>query len=95
MSQVLQFLESLGRDGHPAHLVGREFEAMVSSLDIDEAQRQALVLHHIADLPVHAIALEVGVAEGTIKARLSRGRTALAALLTDQPTDLEGGVSHA
>ena len=70
--------------------------ALVEALkQLPEAQRQALVLHHIADLPVHAIAREVGVAEGTIKARLSRGRTALAALLTDQPTDLEGGVSHA
>ena len=70
--------------------------ALVAALrQLPEAQRQALVLHHIADLPVHAIAREVGVAEGTIKARLSRGRTALAALMTDQPTDLEGGVSHA
>ena len=70
--------------------------ALVAALEqLPEAQRQALVLHHIADLPVHAVAQEVGVPEGTIKARLSRGRTALAALLTDQPTDLEGGVSHA
>ena len=50
MSQVLQFLESLGRDGHPAHLVGREFEAMVSSLDIDDAQRQALLDRDAAGL---------------------------------------------
>ena len=41
------------------------------------------MLHHIADLPVHAVAREVGVPEGTIKARLSRGRAALAALLDD------------
>jgi RNA polymerase sigma-70 factor (ECF subfamily) len=70
--------------------------ALVAALrQLPEAQRQALVLHHIADLPVHAVAQEVGVPEGTIKARLSRGRTALAALLTDQPTDLGGGVTHA
>jgi RNA polymerase sigma-70 factor, ECF subfamily len=70
--------------------------ALVAALRrLPEAQRQALVLHHIADLPVHAVAQEVGVPEGTIKARLSRGRTALAALLTDQSNDLEGGVSHA
>ena len=69
--------------------------ALVAALrQLPEAQRQALVLHHIADLPVHAVAEEVGVPEGTVKARLSRGRTALAALLTDQPTDLGGGVSH-
>jgi RNA polymerase sigma-70 factor (ECF subfamily) len=51
---------------------------------LPEAQRQALVLHHIADLPVHDVAREIGVPEGTIKARLSRGRAALAALLADE-----------
>ena len=59
--------------------------ALVAALkQLPEAQRQALVLHHIADLPVHDVAREVGVPEGTIKARLSRGRAALAALLTDE-----------
>jgi RNA polymerase sigma-70 factor (ECF subfamily) len=56
--------------------------ALVAALGrLPEAQRQALVLHHLCDLPVHAVAREVGVPEGTIKARLSRGRAALAALL--------------
>ncbi len=65
--------------------------ALVTALrQLPESQRRALVLHHIADLPVSAVADEVGVPEGTIKAQLSRGRTALAALLSDEP----GGVSH-
>ena len=65
--------------------------ALVAALkQLPEAQRQALVLHHIADLPVHDVAREVGVPEGTIKARLSRGRAALALLLAD-----EEGLSHA
>ena len=65
--------------------------ALVDALkQLPEAQRQALVLHHIADLPVHDVAREVGVPEGTIKARLSRGRAALAVLLAD-----EEGLSHA
>ena len=65
--------------------------ALVAALkQLPEAQRQALVLHHIADLPVHDVAREVGVPEGTIKARLSRGRAALAAMLAD-----EEGLSHA
>lgn len=70
--------------------------ALVAALkQLPEAQRQALVLHHIADLPVHQVAQEVGVPEGTIKARLSRGRAALAALLSEEPnTDFSGGVSH-
>lgn len=74
--------------------------ALVAALRLlPEAQRQALVLHHIADLPVQAVAREVGVPEGTIKARLSRGRAALAALLSDEPHGgpggLEEGATHA
>ncbi|MGB0099626.1 MAG: sigma-70 family RNA polymerase sigma factor [Nocardioides sp.] len=66
--------------------------ALVAALkELPEAQRQALVLHHIADLPVHDVAREVGVPEGTIKARLSRGRAALAALLADETT---GGLAR-
>ena len=65
--------------------------ALVAALkQLPEAQRQALVLHHIADLAGDVVHGEVGVPEGTIKARLSRGRAALAALLAD-----EEGLSHA
>ena len=48
-------------------------------------QRRAIVLHHLCDLPVAEIAREIGAPVGTVKARLSRGRAALAALLTDEP----------
>jgi RNA polymerase sigma-70 factor (ECF subfamily) len=47
-------------------------------------QREAIALHHLAGLPVTEVAMTLGVPEGTVKARLSRGRTALAALLTDE-----------
>jgi RNA polymerase sigma-70 factor (ECF subfamily) len=61
--------------------------AVVEALrKLPEAQRRALVLHHIADLPVHQVARELGAPEGTVKARLSRGRAALAALL-EEPAD--------
>jgi RNA polymerase sigma-70 factor (ECF subfamily) len=81
--------------GHSAE-VDESHVALVAALrQLPAAQREALVLHHIADLPVHQVAAEVGVPEGTIKARLSRGRTALAALLADEPAGgLEGGVGH-
>jgi RNA polymerase sigma-70 factor (ECF subfamily) len=53
------------------------------------AQRQVLALHHAAGLPVREIAELLGVPEGTAKARLARGRAALAALLVDpQEVDL-------
>jgi RNA polymerase sigma-70 factor (ECF subfamily) len=77
--------------GVSAPAVDESHGALVAALrQLPETQRRALVLHHIADLSVQSVADEVGVPEGTIKARLSRGRTALAALLSDEP----GGVSH-
>lgn len=53
------------------------------------AQREALVLHYLADLSVEAVAARVGSPVGTVKARLSRGRDTLARLLGDgsTPTD--------
>ncbi|KRF12547.1 SigE family RNA polymerase sigma factor [Nocardioides sp. Soil796] len=72
--------------------------ALVAALKkLPESQRRALVLHHMCDLPIAAVAAEVGAPEGTVKARLSRGRTALAALLSDSPPDAHGlqeGASH-
>jgi RNA polymerase sigma factor (sigma-70 family) len=45
--------------------------------------REAVVLYHLADLPVDEVAATLGVPVGTVKARLSRGRTALAGFLSD------------
>jgi RNA polymerase sigma-70 factor (sigma-E family) len=44
--------------------------------------RTALVLHHLVDLSVADVARETGAPEGTVKARLARGRRALAAALS-------------
>ena len=51
------------------------------------AQREAIALHHLADLPVAEVAQTLGVPEGTVKARLSRGRAALAELLEPSKED--------
>ncbi len=50
--------------------------------------RRALALHYLLDRPVADVAAELGVAEGTVKSWLSRGRTALAAALPE-------GIHHA
>lgn len=55
-------------------------------LQISEPQRRAIVLHHLADLPVEEVARIEHCPTGTVKARLSRGRAALALLLADEPT---------
>jgi len=45
--------------------------------------REVIVLHYLADLAVDEIADVLGVPVGTVKSRLSRGRTALAARLQE------------
>ena len=59
---------------------------------LPEAQRQALVLFHVADLSVEDIARQLDVPAGTVKARLSRGRAALAAELGEDRTVIDSGV---
>lgn len=44
-------------------------------------QRRAIVLHHLAQLPVAEVARLEHCPEGTVKARLSRGRVSLAEIL--------------
>jgi RNA polymerase sigma-70 factor (sigma-E family) len=49
---------------------------------IVEPQRVAIVLHYLMGLTIAQVARETGVPEGTVKARLSRGRAALSGLLS-------------
>ena len=61
-----------------------DYVAIVAALrKVSAAQRQAIVLHHLVGLSVEEIARETGAAAGTVKARLSRGRQALAPLLDE------------
>ncbi|MDQ3456299.1 MAG: sigma-70 region 4 domain-containing protein, partial [Actinomycetota bacterium] len=69
-------------EGVPAPL--ENHVALVAALQqLPAAQREALVLHYLGDLPIAQIAAQLGVPEGTIKARLSRGRTAMAGLIRE------------
>ncbi|HKS99120.1 MAG TPA: SigE family RNA polymerase sigma factor [Rugosimonospora sp.] len=62
--------------------------ALVNALQqLSRATREAIVLHHIADMSVYEVAEALGVPVGTIKARLSRGRTMLAAMLSEHADD--------
>ena len=45
--------------------------------------REVVVLHHLADLSVAEVAATLDVPVGTVKARLARGRAALARFLSD------------
>lgn len=71
---------------------GTEHVELVRALTrLPAPQREALVLHHLVDLSVADIAAQTGVPEGTVKARLSRGRAALAGLLADDPAPARTG----
>jgi RNA polymerase sigma-70 factor (ECF subfamily) len=61
-----------------------DYLAIVAALrKISPGQRQAIVLRYLFALSVEEIARETGLPAGTVKARLSRGRQALAPLLGD------------
>ncbi|MBB5828776.1 SigE family RNA polymerase sigma factor [Micromonospora carbonacea] len=62
--------------------------AVVAALrQLPEEQRTALALYYLLGMPVTEVARETAAPVGTVKARLSRGRTALAGLLA--VSDLE------
>lgn len=86
-----------GRRAQQRMLPPRDPEALEEHLELisalralPEQQRQVIALHYLADLPVHQIADELGVPDGTVKSRLSRARDALAASLAP----LQEGVDH-
>ena len=69
-------------DSVPAHTPDRL--VLVQALQrLSRPLREAVVLHHLADLPVEEVAMALEVPVGTVKSRLSRGRAALADLLGD------------
>ncbi len=53
--------------------------------------RRAVVLHYLADLSVADIARQEGVADGTVKSWLHRGRTALATHFTERTEENDRG----
>jgi RNA polymerase sigma-70 factor (ECF subfamily) len=76
----------------PVPGLGPELITLVAALRALTAdQRRAVVLHHLVGLTVDDIATETGVAVGTVKSRLSRGRQALAAALAADRAGYESG----
>jgi RNA polymerase sigma-70 factor (ECF subfamily) len=76
---ALSFLRRQPRAEPRADGPGPERVALVTALaTLPDTQRRAVVLHYMADLPVAEIAQREGVAVGTVKSWLHRGRAALA-----------------
>lgn len=68
--------EEFAPDVNPDHVM------VVAALRrLPKGQRDALVLHYLADLTVEDVAQQLEAPVGTVKSWLSRGRTALAAIL--------------
>lgn len=64
--------------------LGPDRLAVIAALRrIDPGLRQVIVLHHLLDLSVEEISRQTGVPTGTVKARLVRGRKALAPHLSE------------
>ena len=62
-----------------------EHVAIVTALaQVGRREREVVVLHYLADLGIADVATELGIAQGTVKSRLSRARAALAPLLDDR-----------
>jgi RNA polymerase sigma-70 factor (ECF subfamily) len=75
--------------------LGPDHVALVHALrQIPADQRRVIVLHHLVGLSVAEIAAEVGAPTGTVKARLARGRRAMAEHLSDTEEYAMGRVSR-
>ncbi len=80
---------------HPPDLADDRVALVAALRRLPAGQREALALHYLADLPLHEVARTLDVPVGTVKARLSRGRTALAALLAEGERHAPEEVPHA
>jgi RNA polymerase sigma-70 factor (ECF subfamily) len=97
---VFDRLVRLGRvDRTPDEVPGISADrvVLVAALQrLPRGTREALVLHHLADLPVTEVAAQLQVSVSAVKTRLVRGRAALAELLADRPhTSERNEVRHA
>ncbi|WP_202619158.1 RNA polymerase sigma factor [Ornithinimicrobium cavernae] len=73
----------------PEHVSRADRLTLLAALeDLPQGHREVVVLHYLHDLPVGRIATELGIAEGTVKSRLSRARSALATALTLEVDDV-------
>lgn len=84
---------SVSLEGHEVRSRHDDHAATVTRIDVrsalarlPEPQRVALVLVDLEDLPVAEVAEMLGVAEGTVKSRCSRARTAMAVMLREGET---------
>jgi RNA polymerase sigma factor (sigma-70 family) len=88
--KVFERLVSSGAVARNAHVVPgltADHVALVAALQkLSRPVREAIVLHHLADLPVAEVARQLNCSVEAVKARLVRGRRALAEYLNEMPS---------
>lgn len=75
-----------GGTGDVAGPTGDRLDVETALARLPLGQRQVVVLHHLLSLDIAEIAETLGIAPGTVKSRLSRGRAALAPHFTEEST---------
>jgi RNA polymerase sigma-70 factor (ECF subfamily) len=74
----------LDRPGRTVPGLSPDHVALVAALQrLKRPEREAVVLHYLADLPVAEVAASLGCSVSAVKMRLRRGRQALAELLDE------------
>ena len=89
----LEAIETAGEDRSPeADAEARDLGRVVRDavLSLPARYRDALILYYFQEMDVKAAARVLGVAEGTLKSHLHRGRQMLAAHLPSEPPDAAG-----
>jgi RNA polymerase sigma-70 factor (ECF subfamily) len=71
-----------GHAPDPAEVYGGDLEQALAELPMPA--RQVVVLHYVCDLSVAQVADTLGIAEGTVKSRLSRAREVLSTTLRSE-----------
>jgi RNA polymerase sigma-70 factor (ECF subfamily) len=94
-----RWVAARARMGPPADATGSpspDRVAIVEALlQLPKPQRQVVALHYLLDMPVNEIAASTSTPVGTVKARLSRARTALARLLDEHDEETSDVTSGA
>lgn len=65
--------------------VARRLDVAAALMEVPEQYREAVVMHDLGGMPYEDIAAALGVPDGTVKSRISRGRRHLGRLL-EQPS---------
>jgi RNA polymerase sigma-70 factor (ECF subfamily) len=80
------FVEPASRGNDPADIVAARIDIDVALASLPVAFRTAVVLRDVCDLPYDEIAEILGVPVGTVRSRIARARSALAATWQAQDT---------